>query len=180
MKEKTMPLYWFSYSKRYYLTHPWKWFHDIYVGIKNFWHRGRTGWAWVDLWNTDDYIGQLLPNMLKELATRSHGWPESEEHPTFEDWQLELRIMAKLLNILNIDVIMEDRKFESAFSDYRAGLTIHPLHNLPFYGEYVITPEEGAKIDAAETKWQRLQIETDILRGKLFVRLAKIWNALWD
>lgn len=180
MKEKTMPLYWFSYSKRYYLTHPWAWFKDLRIGIKNFWHRGRTGWAWVDLWNTDTYLGQLLPNMLEELAERSHGWPQSEEYPTFEDWQCELRVLAKLLNILNIDVLLEQDKFEDAFNEYRAGVPIYPLRNLNFYNEYVLTEDECKRIDEAPTKYERLAIEDEILRVKLFGRVGKIFRGLWD
>lgn len=180
MKEKTIPLYIFGFSKRYYLTHPWKWFKDLHTGITNAWHRARCGWAWVDLWNTDNYIDQLLPNMIEELAKRSHGWPQSDEHPEFEDWQLELRILARLLDILNIDVLMDKQLFETKFAEFRAGLTIYSLKDLPFYSKYVLNEDECTRIDNAETDWQRTAIEQEILRKKLFNRLAEIWDGLWD
>lgn len=177
---KKIPIYAFSYSKRYYFTHPWKWFKDLWIAVKNLHHRAYFGWCWSDLWNTDTYIGQLLPNMLEELAERSHGWPQSEEHPNFEDWQLELRVLAKLLNILNIDVLLEQDKFEEAFNEYRAGVPIYPLRNLTFYNEYVLTEDECKRIDEAPTKYERLAIEDEILRVKVFCRLGKIFRSLWD
>lgn len=180
MKEKTMPLYIFDWAPRYYLTHPWKWFHDLRVGLKNAWHRARCGWAWVDLWNTDCYISKLMENMIEELADRSHGWPQSDEHPEFEDWQTELHVIAKLLHVLNIDTLMEEEEFDSAFAEYRGGLTIYPLKDMSFYGKYVLTEEECAQIDNAETEWLRRNAERDILRKKLFIRISEIFDSLWD
>lgn len=180
MKEKTIPLYFKSYSTRYYLTHPWKYFKDIKTLISNARHRMRCGYAWVDLWNMDDYLGQLIPNMLHELADRSCGWPQSDEHPEFENWQTELHILASLFDLLNIDVLMDRQLFETKFAEYRGGLTIYPLKDTTFFSKYVINEEEGKRIDTAETDWHRTQIERDILRKKIFSRLAELWDGLWD
>lgn len=181
MKEKTIPVYFRSYSTRYYLTHPWKYFHDIRVSIKNLWHRMRCGYAWVDLWNMDNYLDNLIPNMLEELANRSHGWPEGPEWPEFEDWQAEIRVMAMLWRIQGRDLVVDDDLFEQDFSAYEDGRLLEPIKHLPGYEKYLLTEEDKTAIaEPGENKWLRVDTKARILREKLFARLAYMWPTLWD
>lgn len=55
---------------------------------KKKWMRQRVtrGFADVDIWNMDMYLLDLLPAMLKQHADNTHGWPQSEQFPEFEDW----------------------------------------------------------------------------------------------
>ena len=76
----------FSYRKSYYLIHPWKWFKDLKILAKNAHHRMRYGYAWIDLWNMDDYLGQLIPNMLEMLAEKAYAYPGTDEFQEYEDW----------------------------------------------------------------------------------------------
>ena len=59
--------------------------------------RLRRGW---DDTSTYDLAGSLttrLADQLEHLAESTHGWPDSEEYPTFESWQAELRHQARQL-----------------------------------------------------------------------------------
>ena len=58
----------FPYRKGYYLTHPWKWFNDLYWNIRNFWHRGRYGFAYVDAWNWFDWWPKAGAAALEHIA----------------------------------------------------------------------------------------------------------------
>lgn len=177
---KKIPFYIFGCSKRYYITHPWKFFKDIWTGLKNMHHRLWYSWDWISLWNMDSFLGTLVPNMLEELAERSCGWPEGPDWPTFEDWQKELRVLAKLMRLCNRDAICDEEEYNHEYAEYRGGLTIEPVRHLPCWHDYAITPTEGAEIDSATNKWDRYETELYILRKKIMLRLADILPTLWD
>lgn len=109
MSLKPISLCVFSYKKSYYLTHPFLFVKDMWIGAKNAWHRMRYGFAWVDLYNMDTYFGQLVPSMLRELAVRSCGTPYDIEE---EEYKAYLMALAHLFEIANIDKF--DEEYEGA------------------------------------------------------------------
>lgn len=56
--------------------------------------RAYRGWGPEDVWNLDEYVCWTLAGMLEHLAATDHGWPQSEEFPTPEDWDAVLRTHA--------------------------------------------------------------------------------------
>lgn len=180
MKEQPIQLYFRSWSNRYYLTHPWKLFKDIRTYIKNYRHRARYGYAWVDLWNMDTYLDQLIPNMLDELADRSHGWPQGEEWPEFEDWQKELHVIAELWRLTACDPLADKDEIEYHFAVYRDKVPLEPIKHLPQYTQYLLTDEEIAAIDGEQEQWKRVSLEIETLRRKIFTRISSFWGTLWD
>ena len=74
------------------------WFNNL----KAFLRRGRLGWAQMDVWNMDNYIGKVLPAMLRHLAANHSGVPMrlSEKYnddvdKASEKWADELFDIAK-------------------------------------------------------------------------------------
>jgi hypothetical protein len=59
--------------------------------------RVRRGWADSDTWSLDHHIANTLSQQLFYLADNTHGWPQSDLYPTFEDWQNALRLNAAKL-----------------------------------------------------------------------------------
>ena len=178
-----IPLSLFFYSTRHYLTHPWLFFKELWIGAKNAYHRARYGWCWVDLWNMDTYLDALIPNMLDELANRSCGWPSSPEWPRFEDWTAELHTLATLWRLCGqvTDIFVQEKEeFDKGFAAYRAGVPLQPIQHLPFYNEYVLSEDEVAAIDNCTTSWERMNTQAQILRAKLFQRFSRIYPTLWD
>lgn len=119
MSTKPISLCVFSYRKSYYLTHPLCLVKELWIGAKNAWHRMRYGWAWGDVWNMDTYLGQLVPSMLRELATGSCGTPYDV---TGEEYKAYLMALAHLFEVANIDQFecartslleLHDEKFSS-------------------------------------------------------------------
>ena len=165
-----IPLYFFSYRKTYYLTHPWKWFKDLHIGIKNAWHRMRYGWAWVDLWNMDVYLDQLIPNMMRELSKRSMGYPGCDEFPTAESWEEWLRTFADLYEVLQIDSFMDEE-----IKDARKKILEMPLSKYDEVRDLV----SGAQ-DIAEFQFQFEYEFLEELRDYLFPILSRHWYDLWD
>lgn len=105
MSTKPISLCVFSYRKSYYLTHPLCFMKELWIGVKNAYHRMKYGWAWVDLWNMDTYLGQLIPSMLRELAARSCGTPYDMEE---EEYKAYLVALAYLFELANIDEFDDD------------------------------------------------------------------------
>ena len=54
----------------------------------------RQGWCDQDAWNLDHVLCARLAGQLESLADQLHGWPQSEEFPTPEDWESALRATA--------------------------------------------------------------------------------------
>ena len=65
----------FPFSTRYYLTHPWTWFKDLYEGLKNARMRVKYGFCWPDIWNYYDWYLRTTPQMLRYLGLHSSGYP---------------------------------------------------------------------------------------------------------
>ena len=107
MKTKPISLCVFSYRKSYYLTHPLCFIKELWIGAKNAYHRMRYGWAWGDVWNMDTYLGQLVPSMLRELATGSCGTPYDA---TGEEYQEYLMALAYLFELTNIDEMDDEHE----------------------------------------------------------------------
>ena len=105
MSTKPISLCVFSYKKSYYLTHPLCFVKELWIGAKNAYHRMRYGWAWGDVWNMDTYLGQLVPSMLKELATESCGTPYDA---TGEEYKAYLMALAHLFELTGIYEFCED------------------------------------------------------------------------
>ena len=109
MSSKPISLCMFSYRKSYYLIHPFLFMKELWIGARNAYHRMRYGFAWIDLYNMDTYLGQLIPSMLKELAARSCGVPYDIEE---EEYKAYLMALARLFEIANIDKF--DEEYEGA------------------------------------------------------------------
>ena len=109
----------FSYSTRYYLTHPWKFVKEIYWNIRNFIHRGRYGFAYVDVWNFCEWYPRVAANALCYLAEHGSGYPGYEPWETTEKWKQYLYELAcKLEHCANAqDICFHEgaNEFEDAF-----------------------------------------------------------------
>lgn len=97
MKKNPLSVWTFSYRKSYYLTHPWKWFKDLYRNIRNFWHRGHYGFAYVDVWDFCKWYPRVGAEALRYLAKHNNGYPAMEQWKTMEEWREYLEYLADRL-----------------------------------------------------------------------------------
>lgn len=97
MKKNPLSVWTFPYRKSYYLTHPWKWFKDLYWNIRNFWHRGRYGYAYIDVWNFCDWYPRVGAEALRYLARHNSGYPATKPWNTMKEWREYLEYMANRL-----------------------------------------------------------------------------------
>lgn len=97
MRENKLSVWTFSYNKRYYLTHPWKWFKDLYRNWRNFWHRARFGYAYTDVWNFCDWYPRVGAEALRHMAKHGSGYPGIKPWETVEKWREYLNYLANRL-----------------------------------------------------------------------------------
>ena len=76
----------FPYRPRYYLTHPWKFIDECWTNLKNAWMRVTRGWSYMDLYNMDNYLTDVMIDMLRTLAREAHEYPGIEPFETPEKW----------------------------------------------------------------------------------------------
>lgn len=107
----------FIYNKRYYLTHPWKWFKDLWRNIKDVCMRARYGFTWSDVWNWDHWFLHTTPNMLRYMADRGSAYPGHEPFDTAEKWHDWLHEMADLLETGREDWQDEHNEYYKEYMD---------------------------------------------------------------
>lgn len=49
-KKNKLSLFRLDRKASYYICHPWKFFHELWWDVRNFFHRGRYGYAYTDVW----------------------------------------------------------------------------------------------------------------------------------
>lgn len=101
----------FPYCKRYYWTHPWKFFKECWINLRNAHMRATKGYCYTDLWNTDDWFLTVFPRMLRHLAKDHQAYPGSPPFETPEKWEQWLIEMAE-----NLEYVASDPDEENEYS----------------------------------------------------------------
>ena len=90
-----------SYSKRYYLTHPWKFVYHFFQNLQHAYRRAVYGWTWEDAWNLNDWLLAVLPPMLRCIAEEGMAYPgPGTKFGTPEKWHSHLHELANTLESL--------------------------------------------------------------------------------
>lgn len=99
--------------KSYYITHPFIWFRDIYKSLKNFYLRGRYGFAPTDAWNFDTWYPLVGAAAIKYMAL--NGCSFSIDYENRAAWFSFLMDLSKDLRECVYD---EDKENEYAADFY--------------------------------------------------------------
>lgn len=167
-----------SYSKRYYLTHPWKWFSTLWRNIKDVCMRARYGFTWTDVWNWDHWFLHTTPNMLRHIAAKGNAYPGHPPFETSEKWHDWLNEIADLLETGN-------EEWQDAHNEYYDEYIKH-LMDRPFE-EW--TDEDGNvhhKLCQTEISKQYLARAQELYKQgednvhRAFESLGQFFYDLWD
>ena len=105
----------YNYSRRYYLTHPWKLVKEFFRNCNHAWRRAIYGWTWEDCWNLEDWLLNLLPEMLRHMADNGSAYPGSKPFETPEKWHDWLHSMADVLESLQEENWYSQNEYEEEF-----------------------------------------------------------------
>ena len=154
----------FPYSARYYLTHPWKWFQQLWRNCRDIYRRARYGYTYSDIWNWDNWFLATAVPMLRYLADHSSAYPGNEEFDTPEKWEKWLHHVADLLE-------SGDEEWQDVHNEYYEEYMNEPINfNAP--------PSELFYKYAARAKELSDAGEANIIEA--FAQIGKNFYALWD
>lgn len=105
----------FPYSTRYYLTHPWKWFKQLWRNCRDVYRRARYGWTYSDVWNWDTWFLTIVPDMFKHLAHYSMAYPGEDPFNTPDEWQAWLLKVANLIEQSSEEWCDENNEYYEPF-----------------------------------------------------------------
>lgn len=161
----------FPYRKRYYLTHPWKWFGQIGRNIRAAYNRttkGYCSWDWMDL---DSWFITVIPMMLRDMAMYGCAYPANGPFDTPEKWKSWLNRMADQLTYLQ----NEDNGNEY----YEQFIKILYKTN-----SVDIQTEKTEEEQEIKNKYIKRSYEVEEEHRKLFketmLELIEHWDCLWD
>lgn len=98
----------FSCSKRYYLTHPWKFIKKFFYNLRAARQRVTKGFANQDVWDFDSWFCSVVPPMLRHMANKGMAYPGKEPFDTPEKWHKWLYDMATKIERLQYDDWLND------------------------------------------------------------------------
>lgn len=157
---------------------PWKypsnWIRNARVFFRQFkwaYQRVTRGFCDYDYWDLDTYLSELMAQSIKMLADNTHGYPGTEEFPTYESWK---EYLYKIVNLLRYS-LNEDmpNEYEEAWTaTWKDKDILDALNNK--------TPEEKE----ISNKYFDKEYENECLKRKAqdqaLDMIKHVYNNLWD
>lgn len=166
----------YPWNWRHYLKKPWEFFEDTWLNLKAAWQRATRGWANRDTWNLDNYLLEILPEMIDHLRIHTHGYPGYGEFDTPEKWDkfLKEEIIIPLQNA------REEQTTQ--INEYEEELHSYPINFVK--QENGFTALEFTEPEELRKKWCEREDEINKWRQKeldrAFAAMAKHFYSLWD
>lgn len=160
----TLNVWRFPYSARYYLTHPWKWFKQLWRNCRDTYMRARYGYTYSDIWNWDHWFLSVSIPMLRYLADNHCAYPCHEEFNTPEKWEEWLHHVADLLE-------SGDKEWQDTKNEYHEDYMNEPI-------DFNAPPSELFYKYAARAEELSDEGEANIIEA--FAQIGKNFYALWD
>ena len=91
----------------------------IRKGPRHFYERARYGVSYLDVWNLDNYLAQVIARGTSQLADNAHGYPP---HLTPESWSAILRDLAGYFQRYH------DASFDDKHVDMERGFELLKIH----------------------------------------------------
>lgn len=184
MKKNNLSVWTFPYRTGIYIRKPWTWFKDLYWNIRNFWHRGRYGYAFVDVWDFCTWYPRVGAEALRYLAKHSSSYPGISPWNTPKKWEEFLLQFARNLDecAKSIDMDYSDNKNEYAKEFYNMKTT-HHRHENPDGTITVLTeltPEQQEVRNKYFEREKELQEEYKQMRINTYAKLGEILDRVWD
>ena len=185
MKKNELSVWTFPYKKSYYLTHPWKLWHDFYWNIRNFWHRGRYGFAYVDVWDWSEWWPKVGAAALRYLKENGHGYPGIEPWETPEKWDEHLQELADKLDWCadsqDIPFSEEENEYSKAMEEIQNRCRREETDEKGMWHTWLEMTDEDKKIrDKYFEKEKELQEKYDNKRSEIFAELGRNLPRYWD
>lgn len=138
--------------------------------------RAKHGVSRVDGWSFHDYAGIVLANGLRILAEDSHGWPGTEEYPTFESWQNKLNEMADKL----IQASTTDRQIDIMYNEIEWSAEDLKPAGLEDFNDWLNRETRSPAFQEYSRRTDEINDLAEKNIKEVFEWLSKNWWGLWD
>lgn len=172
----------FPYSRRYYLTHPWKWIRHCLDNISSGFSRAKKGYCFSDIADFDQWLLTILPAMLKEIADKDISFPGQEPFETAEKWSQWLKSLAEDFAALQDDWAETKNEYEEPYHELMRQWRIETIDEngmktTRFVGTNDQKTQELKKLwmERSLSLQRQQQLATDKAFTKLAQHLYKIW-----
>ena len=135
--------------------------------LKSFFMRGRMGWAPIDAWDTDSYLGKVIPMMLRHLADHHMGIPgyicakyPNDDEAASKAWHDELISIAEKIEFANADE-MDYNQYRTRY--WNEDMTTNPEWSAVYYQEDALIRQRQEKAIKEAMNW-----------------IGEHWHNLWD
>ena len=173
----TLSVFTYSYRKRFYLTHPWKFIKETWQNFRAAWMRATKGYCYRDVWNFCDWLPRVIAPMIRHLGEYGCGYPANEEFKTFEQWRNWLKSVADVLEATLEDEWDGQNEYEELWE--KASCALYPYSNITTTND--ITKEDAETIRKMywdrelELSEERIKLQKDAL-NEIIIRLPQIWD----
>lgn len=170
-----------SYTKRYYLTHPWVWFRHVWCNLRAAYWRSKYGFCPTDVFEFGYWFLDVIPQMLKYLAKNAVGYPGNDNFPTPESWENHLLSIVNLLENARDEVRDQKNEYAKEFYKFLDSKTIIEETDENGNKVHKIAP---APVEVEHKYFKRdmeLAEEQDVMIEEALKLLAETpLKALWD
>ena len=184
MKKNPLSVWTFSYRKSYYLTHPHKFLKDLYWNVRNFWHRGRYGYAYVDVWNLGEWAPKVIAEALRYLAAHHCAYPGKVPYETPEKWKEHLEYLAnqfqRCADFQDVCITDERNEYKEEYEEMMNRVYEESTKDGMVYAGFKLTDEDKKLRDKYFARCKELaEVEARYAR-EVFAKFGENLNIFWD
>lgn len=100
---------------------------DKFRELKWFYQRGKRGFSDYDLWDMDDYLLEVLPEMLKKFRSLKNSYPM--KFKSMRDWQKVLKEMETgFRKVRKLDQSMRFKDYEKKTEIFQKNMKLLTKH----------------------------------------------------
>ena len=184
-KKNKLSLWTFACRKKYYLTHPHRFIKAVYWNIRNFWHRGRYGYAYSDVWEWYTWWTTVGAEALRYMAEHGSGYPGTGEWDTPEKWHDYLNSMADKLEWSAQSCECGNHEEENEYHKMHDEILERKMEcgmgkNGIGFSRVNSTPEEEDIIKRYWAREEELMKQDDVTREQIFTEIGRNLGRFWD
>lgn len=173
-----MNVFSYTYRKRYYLKHPWKFIKETGQNLRAAWHRATLGYAYRDVWELGPQLLEILPPMLHHLEKYHCGTPCDM---TDEEWTQWLHKMADSIERLQEENWEKQNEYADEF--FRV-MDEKRIVKRDEHNALIITwSDEPDEKEISKKYFERSKelndewiMESERIGAELFRNLQKLWD----
>ena len=166
-----MSVFYLTRPMRYYLTHPLKFFSDIGRMLKRARQRAVYGWCDMDTWEMDVWFLEVVPRMLRKLATDGRSYPGYGKWDSPEKWNSYLFSLADKFSSMTEEATEARNRYSQKYYDSIMSFEVGKTNEDNSFKELSKKYFE---------EWTRLSEENKKTKKEAFEMLSECFNSLWD